>query len=423
MDIIKKFLDQDDEKEAFIYGPAGSGKTTYIKKIVSYLEQNNIPYIITAYTHKAKEVIQKKLGSDKPIATLHSFLKKRPHINEEAKTLAQLQILLQKGKPIRPKVLIVDEFSFINEQDYITIQELEDYWCKNCKENTYGLEVCDECGTKAIAPIKVIFVGDNNQLPPVKGFNAIEPYGSFQVKLTKVYRNNFPQLKKLVDMIEGNCELARLEESSNFLRGRNIDKEYKNDTNSSKLMLAYTNYAVQHHNAKIQGRSKPKVGDTIYFSSLRLNAKINKITKTYHNNVITQCGEINPDTKYNPLKYLNSLNEVQFFHTDIGVIPAIFGSYNNKVIREDIANSLIVANRKNNKALSSKLYRKYKNINDYVSIADFTYCITVHKAQGQEFDNIYIDIKDFTKCLDKTMQLKLLYVAMSRAKKKIILNA
>ena len=45
---------------------------------------------------------------------------------------------------------------------------------------------------------------------------------------------------------------------------------------------------------------------------------------------------------------------------------------------------------------------------------------TVHKAQGSTLDTVFIDLDDISKCTQKQLTAKLLYVAASRARKKII---
>ena len=102
------------------------------------------------------------------------------------------------------------------------------------------------------------------------------------------------------------------------------------------------------------------------------------------------------------------------------VIPGIFGSYNNKVIRERLGKALVEANKKE---LESKhLYREYKTVNDFVSQLDFTHCATIHTSQGSEYKNVYIDSQDLAFCRDTHEQMKLLYVGMSRAKELIYLS-
>ena len=82
--MIENFMEDTKELDAFITGAAGTGKTTKLKEVCEWLLNTEYTFQVVAYTHKAKQVLKSKLPEDTPISTLHSFLKKRPGINENA---------------------------------------------------------------------------------------------------------------------------------------------------------------------------------------------------------------------------------------------------------------------------------------------------------------------------------------------------
>ena len=47
------------------------------------------------------------------------------------------------------------------------------------------------------------------------------------------------------------------------------------------------------------------------------------------------------------------------------------------------------------------------------------YASTIHKSQGSTFDEVLIDLGSFRSCQDPEVAARLLYVAVSRARKKI----
>jgi hypothetical protein len=444
--MIKDFLAQNDELEAFLTGPAGSGKTTQLIEYVEELNKLNVIYKVVAYTHKAKGVLQEKLPEGTDIATLHSWLKKRPGINEKAKHLKALLTTAQRGKPEMIELLIVDEFSFIGEKDYFSIGELQDLlnlthsFCTVCNSSDItddGL-TCISCmeadGTSGnieeftLNPLKVLYVGDLNQLPPIDGPSAVEPHGPFWTKLTKIHRTASPglmrPLQKLVDIIEGGIPMSYLEPTNDFIRGVDIDKAYANDS-KSKIMLAFTNKAVEDHNSAIQGRKEPEVGDWVYIPTFAKSGfdkmQIKAVYSQYNGSINTVNGIINEATKFNPVGFLNGLNYIKFYHFTNGMtVAGIFGSYQNKLIRDRLGRQLVEANKqgKNSKAY----YREYKTISDFVVTMDFTHCMTIHKSQGSEYENVYVDSKDLGKCLSSSDRVKLLYVAISRARSQVFLN-
>ena len=440
--MVKDFVGQDDYLEAFLTGPAGAGKTTELRGVIEYLNTTNINYLVVAYTHKAKEVLQSKLPDTTTCKTLHSWLKKRPGINQKAKHIQALMTSRQQGKPDHLQLLIVDEFSFVGEDDYLSIGEMQDellltsYTCVLCRTTNLDDCLCTNCGGSnplefeedSIQPLKVLYVGDLNQLSPIKGASAVRPIRPYWTKLTKIHRTTTTisePLGKLVEMIEGSRDMKYLEPTENFSRKANIDKLYKEDKND-KIMLAFTNKAVELHNQKIQGYKIPKEGDEVLITTLRTSKTLVKITDTYDMDVRVAGGVdvhniINMETKYKPLQYLNSLQYIKFYHFSDGqVVAGIFGSYQNKMIRERLGKKL-VGNNANNKCSKAE-YREYKTVQDFTCVMDFNHCMTIHKSQGSEFTNVYVDSADLGKCINKAERMKLLYVAMSRSTDSIFMN-
>jgi hypothetical protein len=123
-------------------GFAGTGKTTIIKKILDENKRKRI--VVSAPTHKAKKVVMKTTGQDGE--TLQSLLGLRPDVD-----LDDFNPNDPKFNPIaKPKMdnynfIIIDEASMINEDLFEMIKELAKY----------------------IRGIKILFMGDPAQIPPV----------------------------------------------------------------------------------------------------------------------------------------------------------------------------------------------------------------------------------------------------------------
>lgn len=163
---IKNFL--DSTKSAFtLSGYAGTGKSTIIKYLVEYLENQHIDYILCAPTHKAKGVL--KFFTDRDAVTLHQLLALTPNIEIFNLDYTQLLFLTNRNKSLQIPVggvVICDEASMINDDLFQLL-----------------LDKCKAYNSK------VIFVGDIAQLRPVnskydsKVFNLEDSF-----TLTKIYR-------------------------------------------------------------------------------------------------------------------------------------------------------------------------------------------------------------------------------------------
>lgn len=452
---ILDFIRDPTELNAFLIGAAGTGKTTTLKEICEELLTTEYNFQVVAYTHKAKQVLQSKLPEKTPISTLHSFLKKRPGINEKAKHIKTIVTSRQHGRPEPLDLLIIDEYSFVGEKDDISLCELQDelnltsYICKKCgkevDEDTISFDgepfgECKKCGDVGVEelkykPLKILYVGDPNQLPPIGAPSNLTPSGKYVTKLTKIHRTDndlLQPLGDLVKMIEGTSKPHYLEETEYFKRKQDIIDLYLNDMDSNKILLAFTNKKVQELNFTIQGASFPCQGNYLFISSLRCVVKVHSYKKKVQY-LATPSGMIDTHTKYNPIGYLNKLPYVHYFDVEVITsynedylpgrrldIACIFGTYENKLIRDKLGKALVKANKK---SLDSKaIYREYKTINDYVCVADFNHCMTVHKSQGSEYNNVYLEAEDFKNCIDLVTRLKLLYVGISRAKNSVFLN-
>jgi len=467
---ISDFLNDPKEQEAFISGPAGSGKTTSLINIIEYLNKNEIAYQVTAYTHKATEVLKSKLPPNTPISTLHSWLKKRPSLNTKATNINNVMVSRQYGKPQPLQLLIVDEYSFVGERDYWSIGELQDpnlipYKCPQCSNIDEGLEEvfklsreakCSQCGytydtdslqrAKAYEPLKVLYIGDEHQLQPVKDIAAVRPSGTYQIHLDTIHRQDSEDLLKISQqvrqMIATNTP-TKLQPSEHFKRGVDIVQHYIDNASTSKRLLAYTNLQVQHYNKTIEEQMHGAIVEedlsnrVLYNYTIRQELMIKssqRLTTDYKfglNDSILACDNktfVNALSRFSPLQTIIEIVKLYpsapfyLLNTNKGQIIVILGTYSNKAVRQDVNRRLVEANQQHgfDSTKSKKAYKIAKVLNDIVHKVDFNHCQTIHTTQGQEYDHIYIDIKDVTKAPN---YLNLLYVGVTRAKQYLYFNA
>jgi len=73
-----------------------------------------------------------------------------------------------------------------------------------------------------------------------------------------------------------------------------------------------------------------------------------------------------------------------------------------------------------------EFFRKQKNWERYYYMQEkipelrARHACTVHKSQGSSYDTIFIDAADLSTCRQPDMVARLLYVAVSRARKRVV---
>ena len=436
---FKQFMQDEGAGEMFITGQAGTGKTTKLSELLNYCMQNDIEAVVCAFTHKACGILMDKLPAGVTIRTLHSVLKKRPMINDTALKAQHIEVSRQHAKPDEYQVMFIDEFSMVGEKDYmdvIAMQESED--------------------GETIA-MKVVYIGDLNQLPPVGDMHTITPHAPHWVNLTHIYRQAdgnqlLDTLSDLVKMIEGG-EAKPLKSNQNFQRGVDITKWYMTyEPSSDNVMLAFTNERVENLNAQIAGKTTPEHNDELFSPTRREHfimdhfippSKVFEIGKAFGDELLEL------DSKYKTLEHLLLMPEIKFIqmHTmyegDFVTYATVFGHYQYKLYLDELKQQAAKANRdielrygikapvwaranpRTTEARTRALaWRNYLTFKECVICLDFPYAMTVHKSQGSTYDTVFIDTDDLYKCANSNFQLylKLMYVSISRASNMVYTN-
>lgn len=176
---LTRFLDSTKINEFILLGPAGSGKTTVI---VNAFNNKNIEVAFCAFTNKATQVLKKisekfSINFVADFMTIHSLLRLDHKYLDNEKQIA-FSFDTSKIEYLKKyKVLIFDECSTISKELYGYIREAQTYI-----KFVYGFS------------IKLIFLGDYWQLPPVSEdksvvFNMCKEQAWPIAKLEKVMRS------------------------------------------------------------------------------------------------------------------------------------------------------------------------------------------------------------------------------------------
>ena len=381
-DAILEFLLDSDQHFFVLQGTAGTGKTTLIKEVSKewtshqqLLKTLDPKYLLTKFTFTAttNKAVQALTNATGYFAeTIHQLL---------GLTVRNGQVALAtKREPnFVNTVIVIDECSYI---DYRLLEMIESFTKGN----------------------KVIFMGDKTQLPPV-GYNHspvfYKEYPTFN--LTKQLRQmHSPNIAKycrdLQTFINTPVDFPALN-IGNEIEHLSKDEFNKRilqiDATKSKI-LAIKNRTVNNYNAVLfkarNGREEFTAKDVV-------------INNHYVPGLATD-----EEVTIEHIRYSTDRN---------GVAGANVVITNKHYFLPDKVSNI------------KKLIKQYTAKGEYGSANAIkntwvdlrpNFALTIHKSQGSTYDEVFIDLDDMKSIKDLRELAKLLYVAMSRAKYRVILT-
>lgn len=359
-----------DTRTVLLKGSAGTGKSTVISQIARNFKGS---VLLTATTNKAKNNLANVTGMK--AFTTHSalgFLMTRNGTEEYLSDINEAK---------EADLLIVDEVSMLPNQVYQKILK-----------SSYKY---------------ILFVGDECQLPAV-GIKA-NVVADREIVLTQQMRQSSEDtnlrryLEKLRESITENKDYSFKENvPTNIVlydSHKEFCKEYLKST-KSKRILAYSNKVVESYNLNINQGIRFSIGDLLVLDKPLGKAKNGDIVE------VTGVGEMSD-------RYCLSVQLEE--HT-----------YPIFVMKSKKLEELVL-----NKALEQS-QEMYWHTADQLFHPKHIYASTIHKAQGQTLDEVFIDATDiasqlkriptkwnrYNKPISKQEFLKLMYVAISRMKEK-----
>ncbi len=355
---IKTFF---EEKISLIIGGPGTGKTTLITSLVSifkdFFPYNNI--IVVAPTGRAAKRINELTKVESK--TIHSLLR----WNKDDDSFIQ-----DEDNPILYDCLIIDEFSMVDSNLFASL----------LKASSYVKKIC--------------IIGDDKQLPPIRQGDVLR------------------------DLIESNLFKVTYLDTNHRQKEGNDIIELSNDINENKVNFnKYQN-------------------DITFIDINNLNAEdivhiIDEDIKRDDDSINMQV--LSPMYKNEfGIDNLNNLLQSYFNPPDKRKKEKAFGKYifreNDKILElknrpnDDVYNgdigTLIEIDEKAKSFLVN--YQSVDVFYNFEELADISlaYALSVHKAQGSEYQNVYFI---FDRSQRHMLYKKLIYTAVSRAKKKLVL--
>ncbi len=161
LDSITSFIKESDDRICILKGKAGTGKTTLISGIIDRLKSSGVDYYLSAPTGRASKILREKTGED--AVTIHKMIYSyRPDaVDEEDSGIYSIKFNLRKFQGKKNTVFIIDESSMISDDES----------SGGVYKFGSGKLLCDLLEFTGVhnsrLSTKIIFAGDEAQLPPV----------------------------------------------------------------------------------------------------------------------------------------------------------------------------------------------------------------------------------------------------------------
>jgi ATP-dependent exoDNAse (exonuclease V) alpha subunit len=266
---IINFIKNKNENQLLLVGYAGTGKTTMVTKIINDILDTRLckKIVIVAPTHKAVNIAKSKLfdnlGSDEELSsninimTVHRLLNYQSYIDSDTGEKYFAKSSIDPNWTIYD-LIVVDECSMLSNQ-IIT-------------------DISDQMKNPLNSKLKLIYVGDPAQLPPVNQSDSkIFNMGFKKLELDKIIRtknNDIMQLsndhrkwifsKKNEDIpnvfkyttdkikIYSTQEKESIKWLDNFIRIINSKKKKNNSDYDNNIILTWTNKKCNQYNKYIR---------------------------------------------------------------------------------------------------------------------------------------------------------------------------
>lgn len=449
---LNRFTDGTDQRMSVLSGYAGTGKTFLLGKFIEdHIKTKQTPILVTAPTNKAVKVLKSSVRIDNAFvaySTIHSALALKEHIDYNGKVTFRADKMAHEIPIESYNFVIVDETSMLS--DYLFME----------------LRLHVQRG------LKVLFVGDPKQIPPVGQQDALpfledkrneEGMGYFNlmqivrqangnpiIDVTMAIRERpnyrkscknlceeagIPLPRSIANGAEGAFFIDTEEEGSgdilhHFLNEKFNSSDFKLDADFMKI-IAWRNVTVNYFNdyvrKMIYGEEVGKlvVGEKMIANTPIIGDEMNKIImptneefeverfeiKTYDNKTDFVC-------KYYSVDVVCTRIDGTPRHLSIPIIHEDYEEAHRKH-SEDLKQKAVSSRRGSIEA--GKNWIAYYAFLRIFADVKYNYAITAHKSQGSTYDNCVV--MDYDISLNNKVQERnrIKYTSCSRASKVLLI--
>lgn len=418
-DMVDFFFGPD--KLYALQGFAGVGKTTCMKELVSRIQKQapTSKILLTAPTHKAVKVLYHMVVEEGlPIECATTYASVGLVLTSDSEIRHTKR--MSKGRFENFNLVIVDEASMVPTKLFEAIEDLA-----------------------SANNVKVIFMGDSQQLNPVKEKQSLafdkcvrgssltkimrQEEGNPIIELTSSLRNDVANRASNTKFIENISEetgagihiMSRIDWME-CLRENFNSKEYLKNPDLYRA-IAWTNKRVNNIN-RIVRKDIYGITESPYIAGERvvLGAAITDENGYPVINNAEECEILSVEAGHHP----DFMDTSEMFKVwDLLLMSSTGAIANAYIIHEDSfddhnnrANQLRQAAYNDN-----SMWKTYWGFDSAFAKLNSTHALTTHKSQGSSFENVFIDLEDIFKNRNVVERSQLLYVACSRARQTLVL--
>ncbi|MBR1626833.1 MAG: AAA family ATPase [Bacteroidales bacterium] len=470
LDNLKEFVENKD-RIFVLKGYAGTGKTTLMRFLIEHLKKIKRPYKLLAPTGRASKILANYTGSKAD--TVHSMIYSYKSFNRDVENIDNLftynrtetaklhlvfePVTIKEDSPSKV-VYIIDESSMISDFAEKIITQ--------AKFGT-GRLLSELLGYDPRKDSKYIFVGDPAQLPPVNGYfsPAMQRdyiaqtfnYSVQEASLTQIMRqtdNNTitqaaasirklwqkaPSNKKFYGKgkVWGMLPLRNYKDIHLLTHVQDIERLYLEDVRrygyNHTVIICRSNAGCRDMSEKIRkqlGYKKDvEKGDLLMvcqnqYTTGLMNGDMVEVVEVMQDSVYSMSSKLNTSLKFLQVKVKELFSQREF--TTLLIEESITSSTNNLDAVQQTALYVDFIIRMKKKGITEKNDKKKfddaMKMDQYLNAlrCSYGYAITCHKAQGGEWNNVYIHIDKRNLTLNPTKETyQWIYTAITRAKEKV----
>lgn len=415
--VVKGFL-EGGAKGFVIIGEGGTGKTTCVMTAAQRFLDAGLKVLFAAPTNKAVKQLEKSAksfglsGNNCAFQTLHSALGLALLPSEENKYAAQ----------VGDGVFDIFDICICDEASMLSKILLQNY-------------LMPRASAKGV---RLVLMGDDMQLPPVKEAKSLAFEQFPQYRLTEVERQSegseiLTVTGLLRTAIEGGKVFKHPEVSGAVETLRAIDflpkllEEFDSSTDLEKVrVLAWRNRRVDEINAairrKIYGKDAERfeTGERVVTGAPVMGAD-GPLLSTDEECTVQYCREDSLWDEDSGEEFKTYLLALKPIYADASQVFAHVLHESEEDRYWGRLNEL-AKKAKAHPNMARNYWARYHKFKDLFSTIKYCYCITVHRSQGSTYDTVFVDVKDLLGSTIRKERQSLLYVAFSRPRERLVIN-